>query len=368
MNRLKTNFLLLSFSVVVTFLALEAGVRAVTAFDRNYLDELVNYRSSGEERDLTLADMIRPVSDDLLVYELRPGVRGSFLGHDLVINSLGMRDVERLRAKEEGVFRILSLGDSHAFGWGVAMEETYAAQLEEMLEKEAGGEFEVLNMGVPGYNTVQEVQAFVRLAGELSPDMVLINYVNNDMDLPNFLGSRPNLLTPRKSYLLELVRRRVAIIRGSRLFPAGLSRVEPDTKSKRYRMPEDRIPERFRPLYGWENMKEAYRELGRLARERGIPYVVLFNMDDYSFRLAGKTPTVLPRNVREVAALCGEEGYLVVDPQDRVAAYLEENGLGTQAVWITPKDSHTNVLRHRFVAEELYERLRSAGYLPSHGS
>ena len=79
---------------------------------------------------------------------------------------------------------------------------------------------------------------------------------------------------------------------------------------------------------------------------------------------SGKTPTVLPRNVREVAALCGEEGYLVVDPQDRVAAYLEENGLGTEAVWINPGDSHTNALRHRFVAEEIHDRLLAGGYLP----
>jgi len=351
--------------MTIALLLLEVGVRIVMSFNRNYLDELVNYRPAQGSEEVGLADIILPVEDDLLVYALRPGVQGFFMGRELSINALGMRDRERRSEKAPEKFRILGLGDSHTFGWGVGREETYLARLEEMLNERAGGErFEVLNMGVPGYNTVQEVQAFSRRAGELSPDMVIINYVHNDMDLPNFLTRRPDLWTLRKSYLGGLVHRRLAIARGSHLLPASLAPVPPDEETMHYRMPEERIPERFRPLYGRKNMVAAYLRLARVARERGIPYVLLFNMDDYQNRLRGRTPTVLPYETRGLAALCEEEGYLVVDPQERIFRYLTENGLGTETLWISETDSHTNAIRHRFVAEELLDRLETAGLLP----
>lgn len=216
---------------------------------------------------------------------------------------------------------------------------------------------------MPGYNTVQELQIFTLRAAELSPDMVIINYVDNDMDLPNFLTRRPDLLTVRRSFLKELVGRRLAAIRGSSRLPPTLSPVVPDEQSQRYQMPEERIPERFRPLYGWENMRGAFGRLARLARERGIPYVLLLNMDDYSFRLAGKTPTVLPRRIRELVAYCAAEGYLVVDPQDRIFTYLQSQGLGNDAIWIKKNDSHSNALRHQFLADELLARIAEGGYL-----
>jgi lysophospholipase L1-like esterase len=364
-RRAAVNVSLALASVMTTLLFLEIGVRIVMSFDRNYLDEIVNFRPAQGGEELSLADIILPVEDDLLVYVLRPGVQGLFMGRKLSINSLGMRDRERRSEKAPGVFRILGLGDSHTFGWGVGREETYLARIEEMLNERAEGQkFEVLNMGVPGYNTVQEVQAFSRRAGELSPDMVIINYVHNDMDLPNFLTRRPDLWTLRKTYLGGLVRRRLAIARGSHLLPASLSPVPPDEETMHYRMPEERIPERFRPLYGRENMVAGYLRLARLARERGIPYVLLFNMDDYRHRLLGRTPTVLPYETRELAALCKEEGYVVVDPQERVFRYLTENSHGTEALWISETDSHTNSIRHQFVADELLNRLETAGLLP----
>lgn len=364
MRRAVLNLALLLASLTFAFFSLEAAVRVITAFDDNYLDELMNYQPAAGDRDLNFADFIRTVDDDLVIYELRPGVRGRFMGHELSINGLGMRDRERNREKPPGVFRIIGLGDSHAFGWGVAQEETYLSRLEAMLqERNPGRRFEVLNLGVPGYNTVQELQIFTLRAAELSPDMVIINYVDNDMDLPNFLTRRPDLLTVRRSFLKELVGRRLAAIRGSSRLPPTLSPVVPDEQSQRYQMPEERIPERFRPLYGWENMRGAFGRLARLARERGIPYVLLLNMDDYSFRLAGKTPTVLPRRIRELVAYCAAEGYLVVDPQDRIFTYLQSQGLGNDAIWIKKNDSHSNALRHQFLADELLARIAEGGYL-----
>jgi len=130
------------------------------------------------------------------------------------------------------------------------------------------------------------------------------------------------------------------------------------------RMSEGDLPERFLPLYGWNNMVEAFLRLGRICREANIPCVLLLNMDDYRFRLRGRTPTVIPHYVGELVDLCRKQGYLIADPQDRITTYLEEQGLGTTAVWISEKDSHSNPVRHRFVAEEIVEQIARAGLLP----
>jgi len=360
-----SNLALVLGSVLVVLAILEIAVRIVNSIDGNYLDELVNFQSVPTNRDLTLADLIQTVEDDLVVYRLRPGVRGRFLGREVSINSQGMRGPERPLQKGPGVYRIVGLGDSQMFGWGVAQADTFLALLEAMLNREGGDRCEIFNLAVPGYNTVQEVQAFAARVEALDPDLIIINYVDNDMDLPNFLARRRDPYTPRTSYLAELLKRRWVILRGSSLLPISLIGVPMDERSLRFRLPEDRIPERFRPLYGRENMANAFSRLAAIARSRGIPAVFLLNMDDYSHRLAGRTPTVLTRPVRDLAEFCAREGYLVVDPQDRIMEYLAGNSLRTQDLWVSESDSHPNEVRHRFVAEELFDRLREAGLVSS---
>ncbi len=351
-------------ALVLPLFLLELAVRGIMSFDRNSLDETFNRPLPVDGRKLALADLIRPNPNDRIVYELRPGMRGKFLGHDLSINSLGMRDVERSREKAPGTFRIVGFGDSHMFGWGVDRDEAFLAILERLLnERFPERRFEVLNLAVPGYNAVQEVEVFTQRAEELDPDLAIINYVDNDMDLPNFLAKRPNLWTLRKSYLAELARRRLALLRGATILPIDIFGVTPEEGTLRYRFDPARIPERFRPLAGWNNMVGAYEQLAHLARKRGIPFVLLFNWDDYSLRLAGRTADIRPREVRQLADLCARAGYRIVDPQDRIFRVLTENHLDSRALWISSSDSHTNPLRHRLVADELLEALTQADAL-----
>ena len=91
-------------------------------------------------------------------------------------NSLGFRSPELQEPKSK--FRILCIGDSVTFGWGVADDETYPA----LLQKEFP-EAEVINVGVPA----------------LKPEHVL-SYVNNFIETVKpdlvLLAMRPNWMTP----------------------------------------------------------------------------------------------------------------------------------------------------------------------------
>ncbi len=114
-----------------------------------------------------------------LVYELRPNVE---LNDFIRINAHGFRDREYDKKKPEGVYRICAIGDSVTFGWWERLEETYPKVLEALLNGHAreGTRFEVLNMGVGGYNAEQEMELFRSKALAFEPDMLIIGYCSND--------------------------------------------------------------------------------------------------------------------------------------------------------------------------------------------
>lgn len=126
--------------------------------------------------------------DDDLVYRLRPdatleGKRTPYFVHPAIhTNSMGFRDHEFVLPKPAGTFRVLSLGDSYAFGWGVALEETYAKRLEHALRTDApAAHAEVLNAGVPSYESWRELRVLERTGPVLDPDLVLCQVADNDL-------------------------------------------------------------------------------------------------------------------------------------------------------------------------------------------
>lgn len=355
--------LLLVASVALTLGAVEAVLRVAATFDRNHLEGLVEPPLVVTDREVPFSELIRRSPDDRIVYELRPGSRARYLGHEVRINALGMRDDEVAVRKAPGRFRILVLGDSHLFGWGVGQDESFAQVLERRLEALAPGRFEVLNAGVPGYNTVMEERYFELHADELEPDLVLVHYVDNDMDLPNFLSEPADPWTLRHSYLLDLLRRRVMLLAGEQMLPRGLVFATLDPRDGHYRIPEDQIPARYRPLQGWDHMEAAYQRLAAAARARGIRLALLVNWMDYREHLAGRTDSVLPPYVRELAAKRAAEGWLVIDPEQRTVAHLRAKGLGTEALWVSATDPHMNALHHRLAAAEILDRLIHAKWI-----
>ena len=65
---------------------------------------------------------------------------------------------------------------------------------------------------------------------------------------------------------------------------------------------------------------------------------------------------ILP-HVREFVKNIKNEGFTIVDPQDRILKYLKENDLGFKAIWVSDKDPHANSIRHRLMAEEVFEKI-----------
>jgi lysophospholipase L1-like esterase len=89
------------------------------------------------------------------------------------VNAQGFRGSRNVGPKDVAKTRVLVLGDSFAWGWGVADDQTFAAQL----EARAQGRFDVINGGTPGWGIFQFQAQLERWIGELQPDVVVV-FVN----------------------------------------------------------------------------------------------------------------------------------------------------------------------------------------------
>ena len=101
------------------------------------------------------------------------------------INSDGFRGPSRARPRPPGVLRIAILGDSCTEAVQVPYEATFAARLErELAACPAVGarRVEVLDLGVSGYGTAQELLTLRQQALAFTPDIVLLAfYSGNDV-------------------------------------------------------------------------------------------------------------------------------------------------------------------------------------------
>ena len=93
-------------------------------------------------------------------------------------NSRGFRDTEHSIEPSPDVKRLVVLGDSVTEGYGVESEATFARQLQAKL----GEKYEVVNLGMAGLNTPQEVHLFEVEGLQYKPRLVILNFVLNDAD------------------------------------------------------------------------------------------------------------------------------------------------------------------------------------------
>lgn len=95
------------------------------------------------------------------------------------VNEIGLRD-DPLIDKTKTKLRILMLGDSYTWGFGVENHETFSQVLEKKF-KQNGYDIDVINAGVVSYSPILEY-LFVRERGlSLDPDIIILNLDLTDL-------------------------------------------------------------------------------------------------------------------------------------------------------------------------------------------
>jgi lysophospholipase L1-like esterase len=160
------KLLLVFAALAFVVLVMEAGLRLVVRFPPPLF-----------RADPVLGTTFRPDFDDtVFVEESGRTVRLQF-------NSLGFRDREWSVEKPQGTRRIAVIGDSMIASIATDVDDTLARRLERLLADDpAGVRHEVMNFGVSGSSTAQELKLYESLVRRYRPDMVVCAFcVWNDL-------------------------------------------------------------------------------------------------------------------------------------------------------------------------------------------
>jgi lysophospholipase L1-like esterase len=278
------------------------------------------------------------------VFAFKPNVSGVFPGNvDMKrtfpyrTNAHGLRDRDR-PAKAPGTKRVLVMGDSYTWGYAVAEEEAYPQVAERLLAERGRPDIEVINGGIPDYNSRQERQLLEKLIPIYQPDAVYLAYVVNDAEPSTAMPTPPEEVYrhSRSWFLTEVAERLNRRVFRRRLLPSAK-----DNVGSNYLDGFDEGSVK------WRDSREAIREMRDLSAAAGNPFTVL----------------MLPDFTQDFG-----DGYALLKIHDAVARWGRElnfpvfdlltlfRGEDHMAWWV-PWDGHPNAEAHRRMAAFLVGKI-----------
>ena len=165
--------------------------------------------------------------------------------------------------------RIIAIGDSSTFGWGIRAEHTFVEVLDDLLP-----DFSVINLGVLGYSSFQGYQRLIKQGLPLQPSLLVVSFNYNDrLAVPSVseVDSEERFARNVRQTRLEVIKRFYLLRALSRVLRAvGLVDAPPastvaDVEDVRV-LPARVPPEQYR-----ENLVKIAQE----AQERHIPIIFL---------------------------------------------------------------------------------------------
>lgn len=87
----------------------------------------------------------------------------------------GFLSVDTEQVRDRGRKKILAIGDSNTFGWGVPTNMTFAEVLDELLP-----DADVINLGVSGYSSFQGYKVLEAYFDRFKPSVVVVSFNFND--------------------------------------------------------------------------------------------------------------------------------------------------------------------------------------------
>ena len=262
------------------------------------------------------------------------------------VNSHGTRGPEFATEKPADTFRILSLGDSRTFGWGLSESETYSGRLQELLQKKFGNskKIEVINAGVNAWSYPQMLVYFRDYGLAFKPDAVILGEANlwtefSENNSPEFVKKfmwRVRLKNFLRHFAIYHYVIEVKLIGFYQRERTKFIPVDPN-QDPLFKEQQQKDPDAL--------FRSAMENLCRLAQTNGVKPVLLFlpSLDDLN---STNTSSVL----KEKRLVHGEFSVPLVDltpellPQGK-ALYLEADPV------------HLNPAGNEIIAEKLFETL-----------
>ncbi len=270
-------------------------------------------------------ELKRISSNPKLGHEHVPNKAARLQNIDIRINSLGMRGDEPKAAD----MKILMLGSSITFGWGVAEEKIYPELLEAKF-KDNGKSVEVYNAGIGNYNSTREIELFFSKLESIKPNIIILN---------SFIRDAEVIPSPKRNWLLE----------NSQLAVTIWSRLE---QLKRKFGVESSFEQHYKDIYadnypGWIEMQKSFTRLAEYAETNHVRVIVtmipdIHNLENYPFGFIHD----------KVARLAQANGFEFINFFDSFKDISDQSSL-----WAMPGDPHPNEIGHRLMVNQLYNYL-----------
>jgi len=272
--------------------------------------------------------------------------RFTFLGGptiDVRTNSHGLRDREP-PAPGEGRPRVLFLGDSFVFGYGIGVAERLDTRLAEEFSK-ADRRITTINAGVPTWGTLQELKFATEHLDRFDPDVIVLVYCGNDqqndrefLEATTSFRERGAIPVPGKAWLRahsHLYRLALYVTAAWRQGAANRAHANADQATRLDRQTASALTED-----DWQRTREVIREFIHQVREKR-PEVTLY--------LLATEPTDDAIRV-ELTRIAEDPAIEFVDFKD-TAAQLDP------AARRLPHDPHWSPAMHQLAADALYSAL-----------
>jgi len=333
--------------IAMALVVLEVGFRIhgaltfrnIYSIDTGHRDPLVR---PGEET--ALHEIIQVSGNRRMVYDLVPSSTYRFIDVEVVTNPLGFRDREYPARKPPGTKRIVGVGDSVMFAYGVDVEDSFLARVEEDLNREGTIRYEIINTAVPGYNTVMQMEALKEKIDISQVDMIVVNVVGNDFDLPKFIVEKPDYLSLRRLFAIEYFSK----YRGFRFVRAPF-----DETGMWWEGDPEKVPAEYRDIVGDASWKDAIEKLAAFRDRWGFEVIVLWDNP------LADPPTIVPRVSRQL-------GFTYVEV---VPDWNEFRDRHPRTEWMLAESDrfHPTAAGHRVIADTLREAIVSTGLTTTGG-
>jgi lysophospholipase L1-like esterase len=291
----------------------------------------------------------------------RPGAEGWHVDirYHIRINRHGHRGPDHEIEKPGGTFRILGLGDSFGFGWGVEDGETYLRVLEKKL-RVAGHPAEVINAGVPAWHSAQSLRYLLGPGARFKPDLVIAEFFVDDV---NDLTIKSYLKGPLATRLKE---EEATVRREKKSWKPRLYHVwfnyrkirkaskdhlrrnpYPDFAAERKVLPRDFEKDPAR-IAGLEKIVSRWAAAGK---KLGVPIVMFFMPAGGQLR----QPAYLG-NFRQLRRISRAAGFPFLD-----IVTMFENHPDPRKLYLLPRDGHMSPSGHALVGEALAKLILKEG-------
>lgn len=348
---LRANLLLLLASLGVSLIALEIVARAILPAPPPWRYPQLHYRP-----------------DPALLFTLAPNQQGFTADKLVAINAQGMRGPLIPYARTPGRLRLLFLGDSITFGYGVDDAEVVTARVASLLN-DGAVPTEVINSSIPAYNTEQEVTYLERDGVRYAPDWVIVGVCWNDISdksavrvspegwlISGASGTHTPLVGVTDSdvaYALRNTLKRSRLLYGAlegwralpgMFYPDSLTMLRADVLEGR---------ETPQVTEGWQRVDRAIGRIRELAETHGFrTLLVTFPIPlgvERSFPRSS-----YPAHLRDLAE---HEGLAMIDLQPAFRAAYR----GHESLFIPYDGDHPNRVGHDIAAREIVRFLLAHG-------